>query len=155
MLVLLLVVRSLSFLHIQTVNYKKIMFRCLLQELTLTTANVREWMGDFHEIRNVAKYATRLSQSIGSLRETVSISRQEVENIPDVEVVGNGIPYYFFDGIGKISAELAREVAMKCGLEKYVPFAFQIRYGAYKGVVVVNPTSLKKLSLRKSMCKYK
>ena len=121
----------------------------------LTTANVREWMGDFHEIRNVAKYATRLSQSIGSLRETVSISRQEVENIPDVEVVGNGIPYYFFDGIGKISAELAREVATKCGLEKYVPFAFQIRYGAYKGVVAVNPTSLKKLSLRKSMCKYK
>ena len=51
----------------------------------LTTANVREWMGDFHEIRNVAKYATRLSQSFGSLRETVSISRQEVENIPQTQ----------------------------------------------------------------------
>ncbi|KAL4637957.1 hypothetical protein ACB092_03G116100 [Castanea dentata] len=120
----------------------------------LTAADIRDWMGDFHEIRNVAKYAARLGQSFSSSRETVSISRQEVENIPDVEVVRNGIPYCFSDGIGKISAELAREVAAKCGLENYVPSAFQIRYGGYKGVVAVDPTS-SKLSLRKSMCKYK
>ncbi|XP_030958897.1 probable RNA-dependent RNA polymerase 1 [Quercus lobata] len=121
----------------------------------LTASDIREWMGDFREIRNVAKYASRLGQSFGSSRETVSISRQEVENIPDVEVVRNGIPYCFSDGIGKISAELAREVATKCGLENSVPSAFQIRYGGYKGVVAVDPTSSKKLSLRKSMCKYK
>ena len=52
----------------------------------LTAADIREWMGDFREIRNVAKYAARLSQSFSSSRETVSISRHEVENIPDVEV---------------------------------------------------------------------
>ena len=98
-------------------------------------------MGDFHEIRNVAKYAARLGQSFGSSRETVSISRQEVENILDVEVVRNGIPYCFSEGIGKISAELAREVATKCGLENSVPSAFQIRYGGYKGVVAVDLTS--------------
>ncbi|KAM4119796.1 hypothetical protein ACJW30_03G086600 [Castanea mollissima] len=121
----------------------------------LIVADIREWMGDFHEIRNVAKYAARLGQSFGSSRETVSISRQEVENIPDVEVVRNGISYCFSDGIGKISAELAREVATKCGLNNSVPSAFQIRYGGYKGVVAVDPTSSMKLSLRKSMCKYK
>ncbi|KAF3945295.1 hypothetical protein ACB098_03G083200 [Castanea mollissima] len=121
----------------------------------LTAANIREWMGDFHEIRNVAKYAARLGQSFSSSRETVSISRHEVENIPDVEVERKGIPYCFSDGIGKISAELAREVAVKCGLENSVPSAFQIRYGGYKGVVAVDPTSSMKLSLRKSMCKYK
>nr|XP_028964680.1 RNA-dependent RNA polymerase 1-like [Malus domestica] len=32
--------------------------------------------------------------------------------------------------------------------------AFQIRYGGYKGIVAVNPTSSMKLSLRKSMCKF-
>nr|XP_023929325.1 probable RNA-dependent RNA polymerase 1 [Quercus suber]POE89556.1 rna-dependent rna polymerase 1 [Quercus suber] len=121
----------------------------------LTAANIREWMGDFREIRNVAKYAARLGQSFSSSRETVSISRHEVENIPDVEIERKGIPYCFSDGIGKISAELAREVAAKCGLENSVPSAFQIRYGGYKGVVAVDPTSSKKLSLRKSMCKYK
>ncbi|XP_030959743.1 probable RNA-dependent RNA polymerase 1 [Quercus lobata] len=121
----------------------------------LTAADIREWMGDFREIRNVAKYSARLGQSFSSSRETVSVSRHEVENIPDVEIERKGISYCFSDGIGKISAELAREVAAKCGLENYVPSAFQIRYGGYKGVVAVDPTSSKKLSLRKSMCKYK
>ena len=121
----------------------------------LTAADIREWMGDFCEIRNVAKYAARLGQSFSSSRETVSVSRHEFENIPDVEVERKGILYCFSDGIGKISAELAREVAAKCGLENSVPSAFQIRYGGYKGVVAVDPTSSKKLSLRKSMCKYK
>ncbi|KAL4637955.1 hypothetical protein ACB092_03G115900 [Castanea dentata] len=88
---------------------------------SLTAADIRDWMGDFHEIRNVAKYAVRLA-----------LVGKEVENIPDVEVVRNGIPYCFSDGIGKISAELAREVAAKCGLENYVPSAFQIRYGGYR-----------------------
>ena len=121
----------------------------------LTAADIREWMGDFHQIRNVAKYAARLGLSFGSSRETLSVSRHEVEDILDVEVISDGIPYCFSDGIGKISAELAQEVATKCGFKNYVPSAFQIRYGGYKGVVAVNPTSSIKLSLRKSMCKYK
>ncbi|XP_075659950.1 putative RNA-dependent RNA polymerase 1 [Castanea sativa] len=121
----------------------------------LTATDIRKWMGDFHEIRNAAKYAARLGQSFGSSRETLSISRQEVENIPDIVAVAGGIRYCFSDGIGKISAELAREVATKCGLKNSVPSAFQIRYGGYKGVVAVDPTSSKKLSLRESMCKYK
>uniref|UniRef100_A0A2N9GXJ8 RNA-dependent RNA polymerase n=1 Tax=Fagus sylvatica TaxID=28930 RepID=A0A2N9GXJ8_FAGSY len=118
-------------------------------------ADIREWMGDFHQIRNVAKYAARLGLSFGSSRETLSVSRHEVEDILDVEVISDGIPYCFSDGIGKISAELAQEVATKCGFKNYVPSAFQIRYGGYKGVVAVDPTSSIKLSLRKSMCKYK
>ncbi|GMY05817.1 probable RNA-dependent RNA polymerase 1 [Fagus crenata] len=121
----------------------------------LTAADIREWMGDFHQIRNVAKYAARMGLSFGSSREAMSVSRHEIEDIPDVEVIRGGILYCFSDGIGKISAELAQEVATKCGFKNYVPSAFQIRYGGYKGVVAVDPTSSMKLSLRKSMCKYK
>ncbi|GMY18202.1 probable RNA-dependent RNA polymerase 1 [Fagus crenata] len=121
----------------------------------LTAEDIREWMGDFHEIRNVEKYAARLGQSFSSSRETLSVGRNEIEIIPDVEVKWNGIPYCFSDGIGKISAELAQDVATKCGCKNYVPSAFQIHYGGYKGVVAVDPTSSMKLSLRMSMCKYK
>ncbi|XP_041006286.1 probable RNA-dependent RNA polymerase 1 [Juglans microcarpa x Juglans regia] len=121
----------------------------------LTAASIREWMGDFREIRNVAKYGARLGQSFGSSRETVSVGIDEIEIIPDVEVKKGQVTYCFSDGIGKISAELAREVATKLGCSP-VPSAFQIRYGGYKGVVAVDPTSSVKLSLRKkSMCKYK
>uniref|UniRef100_A0A0V0IZ53 RNA-dependent RNA polymerase n=2 Tax=Solanum TaxID=4107 RepID=A0A0V0IZ53_SOLCH len=108
-------------------------------------------MGDFSQIKNVAKYAARLGQSFGSSKETLSVLRHEIEVIPDVKV--HGTSYVFSDGIGKISADFARRVASKCGLQ-YTPSAFQIRYGGYKGVVAVDPYSSMKLSLRKSMSKY-
>ncbi|KAJ1418369.1 RNA-dependent RNA polymerase, eukaryotic-type [Sesbania bispinosa] len=121
----------------------------------LTASDIRKWMGDFHEIRNVAKYAARLGQSFSSSRETVSVGRHEIEVIPDIELRRGEVKYCFSDGIGKISAELAQEVAKRCGCKDHIPSAFQIRYGGYKGVVAIDPTSSTKLSLRKSMCKYK
>ncbi|CAJ2674324.1 unnamed protein product [Trifolium pratense] len=119
----------------------------------VTADFIRAWMGDFSRIRNVAKYAARLGQSFGSSTETLSVSRDEIEIIPDAKVKHGATEYVFSDGIGKISLELARKVAKKCGYDS-IPSAFQIRYGGYKGVVAVDPTSSVKLSLRKSMHKY-
>uniref|UniRef100_A0A7N2L809 RNA-dependent RNA polymerase n=1 Tax=Quercus lobata TaxID=97700 RepID=A0A7N2L809_QUELO len=116
--------------------------------------DIREWMGIFHQIRNVAKYAARLGQSFGSSTETLSVEKHEIEIIPDVEVVQDRVKYVFSDGIGKISSEFAKEVALKCSCKGHTPSAYQIRYGGYKGVVAVDPTSSAKLSLRKSMSKY-
>lgn len=120
----------------------------------LTSADIRNWMGDFSEIKNVAKYAARLGQSFGSSIETLSVPRHETETIRDVKVVTDGTEYTFSDGIGKISADFAHRVAIKCSLTNFIPSAFQIRYGGYKGVVAIDPTSSTKLSLRKSMSKY-
>ncbi|KAJ4705775.1 RNA-dependent RNA polymerase [Melia azedarach] len=121
----------------------------------LTAADIRDKMGDFREIKNVAKYAARLGQSFGSSRKALHVDSSEMEVIPDIETEKDGITYNFSDGIGKISAELAEIVAGRCGYTNYTPSAFQIRYCGYKGVVAVDPTSSTKLSLRKSMCKYK
>lgn len=120
----------------------------------LTAADIRAWMGDFRQIRNVAKYAARLGQSFGSSKETLKVGHDEIEIIPDIEILRRGTAYVFSDGIGKISADLARRVAIKCGCKDSTPSAFQIRYGGYKGVVAIDPTSTWKLSLRKSMSKY-
>ncbi|KAK6931652.1 RNA-dependent RNA polymerase, eukaryotic-type [Dillenia turbinata] len=117
----------------------------------LTAADIRAWMGDFRRIRNVAKYAARLGQSFGSSTETLSVARDEVKIIDDIQTDRG--KYVFSDGIGKISEDFARKVARKCDL-KITPSAFQIRYGGYKGVVAVDPRSSVKLSLRPSMCKY-
>lgn len=121
----------------------------------LTAEDIRKWMGEFREIKNVAKYAARLGQSFSSSRETFNVYRHETEIIPDIEVNNNGVNYVFSDGIGKISSELAHSIAQKLGFRNYTPSAFQIRYGGYKGVVAVDPTSPMKLSLRKSMSKFK
>ncbi|XP_076926633.1 putative RNA-dependent RNA polymerase 1 [Bidens hawaiensis] len=119
----------------------------------LNAADIRNWMGDFSSIKNVAKYAARLGQSFGSSKESLSVARYEVEEIPDIEIVRSGTKYVFSDGIGKISSDLAKRVSKKCGFD-FVPSAFQIRYGGYKGVVAVDPTSYMNLSVRKSMCKF-
>nr|GMD23409.1 probable RNA-dependent RNA polymerase 1 [Ipomoea batatas] len=120
----------------------------------LSAADIRAWMGDFRKIKNVAKYAARLGQSFGSSRETLSVARHEIEMIPDIKIHRQGTEYNFSDGIGKISADFAQRVAIKCGLEDFAPSAFQIRYGGFKGVVAIDPSSSKKLSLRSSMLKY-
>ncbi|KAG2653839.1 hypothetical protein PVAP13_1NG415300 [Panicum virgatum] len=117
----------------------------------LTASDIRKWMGDFCNIRNVAKYAARLGQSFSSSTETLKVHKYEVEEIPDIT---NGTKYIFSDGVGKISANFALEVAMKCKLKRFAPSVFQIRYGGYKGVVAVDPRSNRKLSLRKSMSKF-
>ncbi|GLT54030.1 hypothetical protein SLA2020_272640 [Shorea laevis] len=69
-----------------------------------------------------------LGQSFGSSTETLSVRWHDREIIPDIEVE-------------RVESRTS-------------PSAFQIRYGGYKGVVAVDPTSSKKLSLRKSMSKY-
>ncbi|KAJ0094290.1 hypothetical protein Patl1_15575 [Pistacia atlantica] len=111
----------------------------------VTAAHIREWMGNFRQIRNVAQYAARLGQSFGSSTETLSVREDEMEVILDVEVITGGTKYVFSDAIGKISVEFARRVAQKCGIKDRPPSAFQIRFGGYKGVVAVEPTSTKKI----------
>ncbi|XP_044489068.1 probable RNA-dependent RNA polymerase 1 [Mangifera indica] len=120
----------------------------------LTARDIRERLGDFSGIRNVAKYSVRLGQSFSSSMESVDVDGDEIELIPDIEVERGGVKYVFSDGIGKISRQLATTVAKKCDFRN-VPSAFQVRYGGYKGVVAVDPTSSVKLSMRPSMSKYK
>ncbi|KAL2900662.1 RNA-dependent RNA polymerase 1 [Bienertia sinuspersici] len=110
-------------------------------------------MGDFREIKNVAKNAVRLSQSFSLFKESLTIPREESELIHDVKVLNGRNTYIFSDGIRKISTDFACKVARVYGYSS-TPFDFQIRYGGFKGGVV-NPKSFKKLSLRGSMCKYK
>ncbi|KAK3021866.1 hypothetical protein RJ639_047788 [Escallonia herrerae] len=114
-------------------------------------ADIRAWMGDFLQIRNVAKYAARLGEFFGLSKETLNVNRKETVILPDVR---GGTTYIISDGIGKVSADFARKVAIKCGLKTSTPSAYQIRYGGFKGVVAVDPTSPMKLSLRNSMSKY-
>ncbi|CAN8308209.1 unnamed protein product [Cochlearia groenlandica] len=115
--------------------------------------DIREWMGCFRKIRSISKCAARMGQLFSASRQTLTVRAQDVEQIPDVEVTTDGADYCFSDGIGKISSAFAKQVAQKCGLS-HIPSAFQIRYGGYKGVIAVDRSSFRKLSLRDSMLKF-
>lgn len=115
--------------------------------------DIREWMGCFNKIRSVSKCASRMGQLFSASKQTLEVQPCDVDLIPDIEVVSDGVNYCFSDGIGKISHSFATEIARKLGLS-HLPSAFQIRYGGYKGVIVAYHGSFGKLALRNSMHKF-
>ncbi|XP_057866432.1 probable RNA-dependent RNA polymerase SHL2 [Cryptomeria japonica] len=114
---------------------------------------IKCWMGTFPE-NNVAKHAARMGQCFSSTYCTVQVPRNQLEeDFHDIE----RNDYKFSDGIGKITPDLAMEVAQKLKLTIKPPSAYQIRYGGFKGVVATweaEPGSTYKLSLRPSMKKF-
>ncbi|CAG8486874.1 30761_t:CDS:2 [Gigaspora margarita] len=96
----------------------------------ISASTIREWMGDFSNIKNVAKYAARMGHCFSSTRAVSNLPVDDITEIPDI--IRNG--YVFSDGIGKISPKLAKTVAEILEF-KYVPSAFQFRLGGYKGVL--------------------
>ncbi|CAG8557141.1 10331_t:CDS:2, partial [Ambispora leptoticha] len=99
---------------------------------TLTAANIRERMGYFTD-NVVAKYAARMGQCFSSTRAIVSLPVNDIKLIDDIKRNG----YTFSDGIGKISPNLARQIAEKMKLRS-TPSAVQFRLGGYKGVLCVS-----------------
>ncbi|KAL6845771.1 hypothetical protein ACP4OV_024346 [Aristida adscensionis] len=122
---------------------------------SLSAESIRRWMGHFSDIRSVSKCAARMGQLFSSSRQTFEVSSYDVEVIPDIEVTTDGTKYIFSDGIGKISLKFAKRIAAVLELDPVnTPSAFQIRFGGYKGVIAVDPTSFYNLSLRPSMKKF-
>jgi RNA-dependent RNA polymerase len=121
----------------------------------LTAECIRRWMGHFKDICSISKCAARMGQLFSSSRPTFEVPPYAVEAIPDVEVTTDGTKYIFSDGIGRISLRFAKQIGKVLGLDyANPPSAFQIRYGGYKGVIVVDPNSFFDISLRPSMKKF-
>ncbi|KAH9666211.1 RNA-dependent RNA polymerase 6 [Citrus sinensis] len=116
--------------------------------------DIKNWMGEF-TAKNIAKYAARMGLCFSSTHATVEIPPTEVDHeLPDIKRNG----YVFSDGIGKITPDLAMEVAQILKLDgSPPPSAYQIRYAGYKGVVACWPAKDYgiRMSLRGSMKKFK
>jgi len=118
----------------------------------ITVQKIKKWMGNFPKYI-VSKHAARMGQCFSSTYSTVEVPLKQVKDLPDIKRNG----YEFSDGIGKMTPDLAMEVAKKLQLNCNLPSAFQIRYGGYKGVITTwaeQPGSKARLSLRPSMKKF-
>ncbi|KAK4234105.1 RNA dependent RNA polymerase-domain-containing protein [Achaetomium macrosporum] len=100
----------------------------------ITCNTIRQWMGDFSHISNVAKLAARLGQCFSTTRLLHCISSPRIVKIDDVERGG----FCFTDGVGKISMPLAGLVSQDWKIYP-PPSAFQFRMGGCKGVLVTWP----------------
>ncbi|KAI3702981.1 hypothetical protein L6452_28735 [Arctium lappa] len=123
---------------------------CLPPEVELSNRVLRH----YREVSDRFLRVTFIKKCFSSTYATVEVPRIEVDlNLKDIKRNG----YVFSDGIGKISPELALEVAEMLQLKDNQPCAYQIRYAGCKGVVVWWPDKKGdniKLSLRPSMNKF-
>jgi len=143
---------------------------------------IRDWMGNFEEIRCIGKYAARLGQSLSSSVATFQtnrfshlhfyftilkrfnwknklISLKSFVIIPDIMTADS--KYCFTDGIGKISVGKAREICTKYfggfGGNASIKYAstFQIRFAGFKGVLSAWPDLVTdQIQFRPSMNKF-
>lgn len=119
----------------------------------ISCEDIRRWMGQVSHIRIVAKYAARLGQCFSTTREMKGVPIPDVRSIPDIERNG----YCFTDGVGMISAFMARMIVEELTLEVFnEPSAFQFRMAGCKGVLVVWPQAKKsEVYIRESQEKFK
>ncbi|CAN6920931.1 unnamed protein product [Brassica oleracea] len=87
--------------------------------------DIKSWMEDFGNIKNVVKYVARLGQSFGWSKETLTIMAYDVELFL-MWISSSGTHYVFSDGIGKISSEFAELMARKCDIKGFSPSAFRL-----------------------------
>lgn len=119
----------------------------------LTAANIRRWMGDFNDIRNVARHAARLGQCFSTTRAVAGCPVQ-VRKIDDIERNG----YTFSDGVGRISKFLAQMAVSELKIKTPTgdpPSAFQFRLGGSKGMLTVDSQALpQEVHIRNSQYKF-
>lgn len=115
-----------------------------------------ESLGDFSNIKSVAKKAKRIGLLFSTAHVVIDVDPERCKDIADIERDN----YCFTDGCGSMSKSLARLISQKRPIlfrnQRYHPSVFQIRYRGYKGVVVLEPRLQNPtwLHLRKSMRKF-
>ncbi|KAI0636634.1 RdRP-domain-containing protein [Trametes polyzona] len=126
----------------------------------VTAQRIRDSLGDFSNvIKKPSKYAARLAQAFTATDPSVSISRDQWEEMDDIE---DEHGYLFTDGVGTISPKLGDMIwealcTAKESLRRVqiTPDAYQIRFLGFKGVVVVDHRLEGiKMRLRPSMNKF-
>lgn len=120
---------------------------------TLTVSRIRKEMGDFSDIRVIAKYASRVGLCF-STTYPINGTKVNIVQISDVEKHGHN----FTDGVGKISPFLARMIANESGCQggsQDPPSLFQFRMAGCKGVLAVSPeVGARDVHIRKSQYKF-
>ncbi|KZT06877.1 RdRP-domain-containing protein [Laetiporus sulphureus 93-53] len=134
---------------------------------TVNATTIRKSLGSFRDlafdpqlIYCPARYAARMSQAFTTTDSSIAIEPEEVMPLDDV--MDSEDRYCFTDGVGTLSAELAREIWMELRLKrrrarrtKTYPRLFQIRFMGSKGMLSVDYTLKgRSICLRPSMIKF-
>jgi RNA-dependent RNA polymerase len=112
-------------------NYSQSQFRNMSCWLLTEPNKIIKEIGDFSKIKQLSKYAARISQTLTTTIKTIEIPKDKIEEIPDKK--SSDGKYTFSDGVGRISYTLSKQISEKLKLD-YVPSCFQGRFLGCKGV---------------------
>jgi len=113
-------------------NYSQSQFRNMSCWLLTNPEEILSKIGDFSGIKQLSKYAARVSQTLTTTLKTIPIQKDLIkDDQPDVKSADG--KYTFSDGVGKISYKLSKQISEKLKLN-YVPSCFQGRFLGCKGV---------------------
>ncbi|PLW25163.1 hypothetical protein PCANC_25081 [Puccinia coronata f. sp. avenae] len=126
----------------------------------VTAEVIRNRMGSFSNVNKIpARYMARIAQAFTTTQKAVTLLPSQLRKIPDVERNQS----VFTDGVGTISASLARQVEQALLGSMMVlkrrnamnSSCYQIRLGGYKGMLSIDPTLPGEIvNLRPSMNKF-
>ena len=123
-------------------NFSQSQFRNMSCWLLTQPEKILPKTGDYSNIKIVAKFGSRVSQTLTTTIKTIKIPNDHILYINDIlmktkitDEKGNEreIEYNFSDGVGQISYNLAEQIAKSIHL-KFVPACFQGRFLGCKGV---------------------
>ena len=123
-------------------NFSQSQFRNMSCWLLTQPEKILPKTGDYSNIKIVAKFGSRVSQTLTTTIKTIKIPNDHILCVNDIlmktkitDEKGNEreIEYNFSDGVGKISYNLAEQIAKSIHL-KFVPACFQGRFLGCKGV---------------------
>ncbi|KAL8763852.1 MAG: hypothetical protein Q9184_000448 [Pyrenodesmia sp. 2 TL-2023] len=120
----------------------------------LQPRQMRNWMGNFGEIKYVAQHAARLGQCFSTTRAIIG-TKTTIKEIEDEDRNG----YVFTDGVGKLSPFLAQLISHELGIIRKStdepPSVFQFRMGGCKGILAVALDSkAQEITIRRSQYKF-
>ena len=123
-------------------NFSQSQFRNMSCWLLTQPEKILPKTGDYSNIKIVAKFGSRVSQTLTTTIKTIKIPNDHIVYINDILMKTKitdekrnerEIEYNFSDGVGKISYNLAEQIAKSIHL-KFVPACFQGRFLGCKGV---------------------
>ena len=112
-------------------NYSQSQFRNMSCWLLTNPEEILGKIGDFSEIKQISKYAARISQTLTTTIQTIQIEKKNIVKINDKKSKDG--KYTFSDGVGKIDYDLSKRISEILKLD-YVPSCFQGRFLGCKGV---------------------
>ena len=127
-------------------NYSQSQFRNMSCWLLTNPEEVLSKIGDFSGIKQLSKYAARISQTLTTTIRTIKIPKDKIKEIKDkkiktkIKIKKDGkeeekeAEYTFSDGVGKMSYILAKQINDEFLKLNYVPSCFQGRFLGCKGV---------------------